>query len=377
MKRQLNILHTDFHLWWGGQTNAVFLLARGLRQRGHSVTVATPGLGALAQRCRDDGITVFDSVRFQSGLRFPSTFTDVLDLKRLMREERFDIIHTHGSQDGWSATFARVLGRVHAPVIRTRHNLNRIRRHALNHWLYHKQTDRLIAVSEQIRTLLTSECGIPAERIAVVHSALDIEQFAPDTDGAPFREELGIAEGEFLIGVTARLEAQKGVDFLLDGFAKLAASRPNVRLAVVGRGSRQEALEEQAARLGIEGSVTFCGYRTDIAAILAGLDLFVLPSRREGFGISALEAMAMRTPVVATAVGGIPEIVQDGETGLLVPHGDVDALCGAIGRLIEDADLRRTLADRGRRIVEERFTPDVLTEKVEAVYQDVLAGGRQ
>ena len=177
-----------------------------------------------------------------------------------------------------------------------------------------------------------------------------------------------------LVGVVARLEREKGHRYLVEAMPRIVAASPKAWLVIVGDGSMEGELREQAAALPAPARerLVFTGRREDVAALTADLDVAVLPSLREAQGISLMEAMARRRPVVASAVGGIPEVVTDGADGLLVPAGDPDALAAAVTRLLADPALRRRLGEAGHRTVVERFSIDAQVRQVEAVYDEEL-----
>jgi glycosyltransferase involved in cell wall biosynthesis len=176
-----------------------------------------------------------------------------------------------------------------------------------------------------------------------------------------------------LLGVVARLEPEKGHRHLIDAMPAILRAVPETWLAVVGEGSEADALRSQAESLGVSERVIFTGRRDDVSALTADLTVAVLPSLREAQGISLLEAMARRVPVVASDVGGIPEVVTDGVDGRLVPPGDAATLAEAVVQLLRDPDLRRRLGEAGRRTVTDRFSIDAQVRRIQNVYDEELA----
>jgi glycosyltransferase involved in cell wall biosynthesis len=231
--------------------------------------------------------------------------------------------------------------------------------------------DRLIVPSESIRRKVDRE-GRHDARFSVIPNGVDPSRFA-SAARSDVRRELGLPEGAPLVGVVARLEPEKGHRHLLAAWPSVVERHPRARLLVVGDGSLARPLKALATRLGIRDSVVFTGRRDDVAAVTAELAVAVLPSVREAQGISILEAMARRVAVVATDVGGIPEVITSGTDGLLVPPEDPVALARAIARLLSDEPLRRRLAEAGYRTVEERYSLDAQIRRVEAVYDEELA----
>ncbi|MGH2511176.1 MAG: glycosyltransferase family 4 protein, partial [Candidatus Limnocylindrales bacterium] len=185
-----------------------------------------------------------------------------------------------------------------------------------------------------------------------------------------FREEYGIAPDAAVVGVVARLEPEKGHPTLLEAWPAVLRAVPNAVLLIVGEGSRREELERQAAGLQITQRVVFTGRRDDVPAVTAALDVAVLPSYREAQGLSILEAMALSRPVVASRVGGIPEVIEDGVSGLLVPPHDPEALAGAIVRLLTNHPLADMIGRAGHDVVHARFCIGLMVKAVEQIYDD-------
>ncbi len=234
--------------------------------------------------------------------------------------------------------------------------------------------DRLIAVSQAIVDKIHIERreGAPIE---LIYNGVDLERYDHTGPCCTLREEYELEADCQLVGVVARLEPEKGHATLLAAWPSVMERVPSACLLVVGEGSQREALEAQALELGIVGRVVFTGLRDDIPAVTAGLDVAVLPSYREAQGLTILEAMALSRPVVATNVGGIPEMVRDGVTGLLVEPYDPDGLADAIVRFLRDHPFADTVARAGHDLVHERFCIDGMVSSVAEIY--VEAEGAQ
>ena len=184
--------------------------------------------------------------------------------------------------------------------------------------------------------------------------------------------DFGLGGEEIIVGFIGRFHAQKGIDVLLKAFEKIEKSKMNVRLMLVGDGTLRKKIWKQSQTLGNDNRVLFTGIRKDIPLILSSLDIFVLPSRWEGLPLVLLEAMAAGLPIVATAVGGIPEVVVDGETGFLVPPEDPEALASAITRLIEDSVLRKKFGKAGYKRVKQHFNIQEASRRTEELYFSLL-----
>ncbi|HEX7472891.1 MAG TPA: glycosyltransferase [Candidatus Limnocylindrales bacterium] len=229
--------------------------------------------------------------------------------------------------------------------------------------------DRLVAVSRAIVAKIAEERGGLAQ-VSLVYNGVDLERYDHQEPCCTLHEEYGMEPGAQIVGVVARLEPEKGHPTLLEAWPAVLRACPNAHLLIVGEGSRRDALEAQARELRIAHRVVFTGRRDDMPAVTAALDVAVLPSYREAQGLTILEAMALSRPVVASNVGGIPEMVEDGVTGLLVPPHDAPALATAISRLLSDHPFADTLARAGHDLVHDRFCIQLMVNAIETIYDD-------
>jgi len=352
----------------GGQAIAL-RLAKAARDRGDDVAFVAPEPGPFVDLVRAEDMPVH-----LLQLRRTYQLEKAFRLARLLRREGSDVLHTH------TLAAANVLSRASArlaavPVISHLHIENHFRPatrpllRSLDNATA-RLCARLVAVSEKTSQAYERQ-GYPRGRIEVVYSGVELDGRGAVSD---LRSELGIPHGVPLVGEVARLCDVKGQRELIEAFASL----PEARLVLIGvdlerGGAFQEELEREAERLGVRGRVVFAGRRTDAAELLGQLDVVALPSWTEGLPLVLLEAMARRRAVVATPVGGTPELVVDGETGLLVPPRDPDALAVAIRRLLADPGLRTRMGDAGYRRVAERFSADAMCRRVLELYDEVVA----
>jgi glycosyltransferase involved in cell wall biosynthesis len=292
----------------------------------------------------------------------------------LLAEFRPEVVHNHMYRAELVGTRAAIalgeIGRPRPYLVSTVHS-SRIRsdedRRILR--LLTPRIDRLIAVSRSIVEKLQRE-GRDGAPISLIHNGVDLDRYDHQGPCCTLREEYGLPSEGPIVGVVARLEPEKGHPTLLEAWSSVVAAVPNATLLVVGEGSRREALETMAHELGIAERVVFTGRRDDVPAVTAALDVAVLPSYREALGLTVLEAMALSRPVIASDVGGIPEMIEDGVTGLLVPPRDAEALAAAIVRLLRDHPLADTLGRAGHDLVHERFCIERMVSAVEQIYDD-------
>ena len=368
----LRILQLNFHRGWGGQPSRILIASRELARRGHRVALAIPGDGILARRAREAGLEVFGDFGFRKPRQVASFARDISRLRRIIREFRPEILHAHGSQDTWTAAIASRLARQRPPLVLTRHNSKSVACHAGNRWLYGRAVDLLVVVSagvleryeEFFHRGILDPAGIP-----VIHSTIDFARFDAPTDPLKVRRELGVQDGEPLIGSVGRLVKDKGHAVLLRAMPRILASRPRARLALAGAGTEEPALRALAAELGLADRVAFLGFREDVPSVTAALDVAVLPSVDCDASPAAVkEAMYLRRPVVVSDIGGLNEIVEEGVTGCIVPPGDPPALAAAILGLIDDPEKARAMASRAREVVSSRFTVAAMVDAYERAY---------
>jgi glycosyltransferase involved in cell wall biosynthesis len=229
--------------------------------------------------------------------------------------------------------------------------------------------DQLIAVSQSIERKIADEhrTGAP---VRLIYNGVDLQRYDHQDPCCTLREEYGMEPGSPIVGVVARLEPEKGHQTLIEAWPHVLRSVPSAYLLIVGEGSRRDFLEQWAAAHKVAHRVIFTGRRDDIPAVTAALDVAVLPSWREAQGLSILEAMALSRPVVASDVGGIPEMVEDGVTGLLVEHDNPVALAEAIIRLLTDHAFADTIARAGHDLVHDRFCIEIMVKSIEQIYDE-------
>jgi glycosyltransferase involved in cell wall biosynthesis len=296
----------------------------------------------------------------------------ILSLCRLMRHREVDIVHTHLYHAGRYGRIAAALARVPC-VVATFHNIyktSRFKQHCFN-WALGKVTDRVIAVSEAVKDHLVRYDHLDPASITVVPNGIDLRVFSGH-NGAKARRSLGVPSDAYLIGTVGRLEVQKGQIVLLQAMRELMTECPEARGLIVGGGSQEGILRRVADDLGLRDRVIFTGLRRDIPELLAALDLFVLPSLWEGFPLALLEAMASGLPVVATSVGGVPEIISDRSIGILIDPRRPDQLVAAIMRCRDDRQSAVRMAEAGRRWVEQCGSIQAYKRRLEALYLQLL-----
>jgi L-malate glycosyltransferase len=349
--------------WRGGQ-NQVILMTRGLRARGHRVVVVAHPDGELRQRLGDSVDLV--PLGPVNEIDLPAAWR----LSRILRDLSPDIVHAHDSHAVAMAAAALSIGAPdpRPPLVLARSVDFRLRGNSFSKWKY-RQVDAFIAASEAIRAMLVED-GIPPDRVFTVHDGVDIAR-VEQAEVVNVREEFWFPPHSFVAGNIAALVPHKGQKFLVDAAAAVVHEAPEARFVILGEGELRHELEQHIRRLHLGQHVVLAGFRPEVLGLLKGLDLFAMSSVTEGLGSALLDAMAAGRPIVATRAGGIPEVVADGETGLLVPPRDSRALADAILALLRDPARREALARAGRLRVAERFSVDRLVDGTLDVYERV------
>ncbi|HXX58172.1 MAG TPA: glycosyltransferase family 4 protein [Thermodesulfovibrionales bacterium] len=347
---------------WGGIESHSDTLGGALFKRGYNVIMG----------CAHEG-----SIEVAGGITLPARKIWIVnsgDLKAIVRiaaivfKERVDVIIANMGKEYWPAAVAALLlGR---KILFIRHQTDRIRRTTL--WLIKHHVERVVAVSGAVREALLKS-GVSPGKIEIIHNSVPLEKFNPEEVGrSEARQELGVREGEIVVGTVAKLHRGKGVYEILRAFGLLAGKYPRLKLIFVGNGPERHELEEEAGRLSVRDRVIFTGVRKDIERMYAAMDVFALPSTcEEAFGMALIEAMAMGKPVIGTVVGGIPEIIIDGKTGLLVPPGDADALAKSLDRYLGDLAFAEIVARAGQRAVLEGFSERVTGDAFDRIIREI------
>lgn len=296
------------------------------------------------------------------------------DLVRVARERQARILHVHGYA---AADYGRLAARRTGAALVLHEHFADPRMPVYQGWadrLLARLTDRAIAVSESTRDFLVRQRHVPASRVRVIWNGAPLEEFAPRpaAERLAVRADLGLRAGAPVVGAIGRLSEQKGHRYLLEALPAVAAARPDVRVLIVGDGDQEPVLRARARDLGLGEHVLFAGHRADVPGLLAALDVFCISSTYEGTPLALFEAMAAGKAIVSTAVDGCREVLQDGETGLLVPPRHPAALAAALLRVIQDDALRDRMGQAARE-ASRRYDIRTCVREMEALYDEVLA----
>lgn len=374
-KGTLRILHVITRLVVGGAQENTLITVRRLRDLGYEVGLAAgPETGAEGALPVPPGIRFHEIPTLVREIRPVADVRALWDLYRVMRDGSYDVVHTHTSKAGVlgriAARWANVPLVVHTPHGHVYHGYAGWSGSRLFAWIERwlaGWTDVLVALTEsEMREHLTERVGKP-DQWRVIPSGVDLAAYRGTSSMS--RAEVGLPLEGFVVGCVARLVPVKGVGDLIRAVALLKRDGEPVYLAVVGDGPMRGELEALAEDLGVGAQVGFLGLRRDVEQLLPLFDAMVLPSYNEGMGRVLVEAQAGGVPVVGTRVGGIVDVVRDGETGLLVPPGAPQALAAAIARLRSDASLRQRMAAAARQFADERFSAERMLRELCEVYE--------
>jgi glycosyltransferase involved in cell wall biosynthesis len=382
MSKKVRVAHVITRLCKGGaQENTFHTVRLANTDRFEVDLISGPTFGdegSIEETVADAGIPVLHEPRL---LRRPAPLSDWLTLRRLTRrfqEGRYHIVHSHTSKAGFLARLAAERAGVPI-VVHTPHGnifhgyfsspLTRLfvwmERHAA------RRTDRIIELTAGgVEEYLAEGIG-QRDQFRVIFSGIDTEPYTKSIQRRnSTRESLSVDENTLLVGGVGRLETVKGFTYLVEAAQEVADKVPDVKFIVAGQGSLHKALSDQAAHL--DDRFQWLGLREDVPAVMAALDILVVPSLNEGMGRILLEAGAAETPVVASKVGGIPDIVDDGETGLLVPPRDADAIARAIVELAKAPERRRLMGATARAKVTPNFSLENMVKQIEDLYEELL-----
>jgi L-malate glycosyltransferase len=357
-------LHIDSARTWRGGQNQVLLTVMGMRALGHrSMLVAHPA-GELRQRAQE-GLDLIPLA--------PTTEMDLSAawrLSRIVKQLKPDVIHAHDPHAVAMAALGLSMSTQLAkpPLLASRRVDFHMKGNALSRWKY-RQVDCFVCASDAIRAMVVAD-GVPASHAVTIHEGIDVARAAA-APPADLHAELWLPHHAPIVGNVAALVPHKGQRHLIEAAAIVVRRIPDARFVIAGEGELRPQLERQIKEHRLEKHVFLVGFRPDVLSVHKAFDVFVMSSLTEGLGTSLLDAMACGKPIVATTAGGMPEVVADRETGLLVPPRDDEALAAAIIQLLDDEGRRRAMGAAGERRVRERFSTERMVQDTLKLYERV------
>lgn len=368
--KKLRVLHVIIGHGFGGLENVVLDLVRaGDKDRFSYYILCLSSPDVVRRKLEASGATVLE-LGYGRGLHFGLP----LAIRRVVREYAIDIVHSHDFNPFFYTTLA-CLGRRKLARVYTEHSsvLSLGGRH---HWvirLFSHANDAMVMVSGHLQRHYADHVGVSDKRTVVIHNGIDTRLFVAPADKRELKQEFGL-EGKLVIGTALRFIEQKGLQYLIASAPDVKRRFPDVRFLLVGDGRAKESLLAQVRALEVEDVFLFPGYRNDVVRILSAFDIYVLPSLWEGLPLGMIEAMLTGLPIVATDVGGVPEVLRDGENALLVPPGDSDALASALCRLAGSSELRCRLGEKACAHANAEYSLNGTVHEYERLYLNILAG---
>lgn len=363
----MRVLHITTHFNMGGIANYILTLSKALKARGVSCVVVSGG-GDLEPELNESGIASRRlDIRTKNELH-PKVLIAIPALVKIIRQEKIDVVHGHTRVSQVAGLFAAKIAGV--PYVTTCHGFFKKRlRKIFDTW-----GARVVAISDAVARHLKEDLGVSEGRIALIYSGVETQRFlrvysAAEKDA--IRISLGLKDGP-VVGTIGRLSDVKGQRFLVEAMPKIISKYKGAQLLIAGNGPEEARLKKLAASLGLGECVHFAGSSPHTENFLSVMDVFVLPSIKEGLGIALLEALAAGKACVASRVGGIENVVKDGVSGLLTDPGDVDGISEAVSSLLGQRGLREDMGRKGQSLVREKFSVDSMADKMIALYKEVL-----
>lgn len=363
----MRILHTESSSGMGGQEYRVLEEAHGMEKRGHTVVVAAPHGSRLAALAEQRGLQVKTTTSGKRGW-----MTLIPSYLRILKHCEIDVVNTHGSLDSWTAAIAGRISSRRPIIVRTRHKSTPVSRTWRHRLLYGKLPHVVTTTGEAVRQGLMIRNRLSPSRVISIPTGVDLERFHPQPPDVSLRKSLGLGGQGPLVGAVTFLRPEKGMIVLIEAVARLKKRFSTLECVIIGDGGEKPALINRIRELGLEHSVHLVGFRQDVPALLAILDVVVIPSFEEGIPQSLTQALAMERPVVASAVGGVPEVVQDGLSGLLVPPNDPEILAEKIACLLDDPIAATRMGKVGRQVIQERYSLEHMLTQTEVVYRRLM-----
>jgi len=349
-----------------------------LERAGHDVTLVCRrgSENRVIQRAREAGASRIETLGFAAGVKPAGDASDLGRLVCWLR--RTDVIHVHRGKEHWLAALANRLLRTPRPLVRTRHIVQPIRPHALNRWLYREGTSLVVTVTEAIRRQYIAAELLPPERVVTLSGGVDLLRFHPSLDGAAARRSLGTAPDVPLIGLVSGLRVMKGHQVAIEAAGHLVSAGRRFQMLFVGQGALESGIRRAIMSSGLASRITLMGFVPDLPAAIAALDLALYPAiESDGMSRVLFEYLATGKPVVASRVGVVPEVLEDGKTALLVPAGDAGALARAMGRLLDDGALGSKLGAAGAELTRRRLSGAEVARELARLYSRLTRGGER
>jgi glycosyltransferase involved in cell wall biosynthesis len=350
--------------WRGGQSQALYL-TKGLKERGFDVSLICQAGSPLYQKAISEGIEVYPLK-----MEFEFDPVSVIKISKILRKKRATILHFHDSHSATLGILASFLYPVPVKIVARKVDFP-IKGNPFRRLKYDKLVSSVIAVSNGVKDVLIRD-GIPESKIHTIYEGTDLKKFEIEGTKEEWKERLGFKRDKFLAGIVAHLADHKGHIYLIEAAKILKKRGADMEILIIGDGELRDFLISKTEELDVGDIVKFLGFRNDIPNLLKAIDLFVLSSYLEGLCTSLLDAMASKLPIVATRTGGIPEAVEDGVNGILVPPKDPLALADGIFHLYKNRNLLIEMGERGYERAKRLFSVERMVEQTISLYNENL-----
>jgi len=384
MPEKIKVLHIITRLDKGGSAENTFLTVKGLDKKRYDVTLMSGPVQDPSQERRSQveecGIKYIHTPVLVRNINVVADAIALFKICRFLAKKKFDVVHTHTSKAGLLGRFAAKLAGT-PTVVHTPHGHVffgyfgplKTKIFILLEKLANRMTDRIVALTHREKADYIFYRTCPEEKIAVIHSGIELDKFQeyPLTEKTKLKKEVGLPVNSFVVGTAGRLVPVKGPEFLIKAAQAIIPKHPDTYFLFAGDGPLKEDLQKKAKEAGKEKNIVFLGWRDDIAHILSIFDVFCLPSLNEGMGRVLVEAMAHGIPIVASDVGGIPDLVTHGKNGFLVPPKNPEELAKHIQILIEDEEKRGKMGEAGKKMTS-RFSHDTMVKSIAELYEELL-----
>ena len=364
------ILHTEWSKGWGGQEMRIVAESAAFRHKGYNMMIACHPDSEIFKEAQVAGIPTIP-LRIRNGMDLSA----LIRCLWILRVNRVDLVHTHSSPDAWVCGMAAYLARV--PVVRSRHLSTPISPGCISYFLYMKMANSVITSGQTVKDLMVQRNRMLPERIVPIPAGVKVLRFSPGIDPMPIYREFGLRAEDFIVGIVAVLRSWKGHQYLIKAVHTLVERGVPVKLLIVGAGPQERNIRNKIQELKLKDHVFLTGYRQDVPTMISAMNCLVLPSTENEATPQVLpQALAMKVPVLGTNVGGIPEVVINYETGLLVPPRDPGALSEALIWIYKQPQEAAAMAERGYHYIHANFTFDKTIESTEQVYLNLLQPSR-
>ncbi len=365
---KITLLHVIIGNGFGGLEKVVYHIIKNVDQRKYNcILLCFQEPDILREMFARTGVTII-SLGLSRGIHYSIPGR----INAVVKEYGVDIIHCHDFQPFLYCALSQLFSK-RCKLVFTEHSgaFSLSRRHRWLLRLLYPVVDRKVMVSEELRAFYIEKLRVKEKGLVTIYNGVDRPEFANNVICDKVKEELQL-QGKFIVGTAVRLMPQKGLGYLVDAFKSLVEKEENIFLLIIGDGRSRNELEERVQALGLQNNVCFLGYRDDAVQLLPLFDIYILPSLWEGLPLGLLEAMFSRKAVIATEVGGIPEVVTSGENGILIPPADSEAIVQAVLRLYNNDEEREKIGANALQSVEKSYSTATMVNRYQELYQELM-----